>query len=208
MTFSTYFSEQARNPTGLFGRLVMSFVFDKGNAHLNGLVNELMSIKADDHVLEIGFGTGQLIYKMAKQISEGHILGIDISSSMVSIAERKNRKSIEAGIVKLIEGNFEEISYSNSSFTKVCSVNTIYFWPKPEIIAAKIANLLKPQGKLFIAFEDINQLKHKNLDDNIFKFYSTEDVKSLLLNAGFSRDVNIETRVRKKSIYHCVVGNK
>jgi hypothetical protein len=69
MNFSTFFSEQARKPKGLFGRIVMSFVFDKGNAYLNGFVNELMSVQANDHILEIGFGTWQLIKERAKQIN-------------------------------------------------------------------------------------------------------------------------------------------
>jgi len=37
MSFSTYFSEQARKPSGLFGRVVMPIVFDRGNAFLIGL---------------------------------------------------------------------------------------------------------------------------------------------------------------------------
>ena len=39
MNFSSFFSEQARRPDGLFGRVVMSIVFDKGNAFLNDFVN-------------------------------------------------------------------------------------------------------------------------------------------------------------------------
>ena len=67
MNFSSYFSEQARKPGGLFGRMVMSRVFDQGNAFLNDFVNELLSVHIDDRIIEIGFGTGKLIYKMAQQ---------------------------------------------------------------------------------------------------------------------------------------------
>jgi ubiquinone/menaquinone biosynthesis C-methylase UbiE len=101
MAFSTYFSKQARKPTGLFGHVVMSIIFNRGNAYINEFVNELMSVQSHDHVLEIGFGTGKLIQKMAQRIIEGHIEGIDISSSMVSIAKRKNKNYIAAGKVNL-----------------------------------------------------------------------------------------------------------
>ena len=37
MNFETFFSKQARKPTGLFGRLIMSKIFDLGNAVLNDL---------------------------------------------------------------------------------------------------------------------------------------------------------------------------
>ncbi len=208
MNFSTFFSEQARKPAGLFGRIVMSVVFDKGNAYLNGFVNERMSVQTNDHILEIGFGTGRLICEMAKQISGGRIEGIDFSSSMVSIAQRKNKKHIADGKVKILEGNFDEMPYKQNIFTKVCSVNTIYFWPKPENTAKKIAAILKPQGQFVVAFVDKNQLEQRNLNENVFHFYSEDDVKNLLISAGFSGDVSIESRMRGKSVFHCVVAKK
>ena len=91
MNFSTFFSEQARKPTGLFGLLVMSNIFNIGNAKLNRFVHEIMSVQENDHILEIGFGTGKLIYTMAKQIDKGLIEGVDFSSTMVSIAQKKIR---------------------------------------------------------------------------------------------------------------------
>lgn len=59
MSFSRFFSEQARKPTGLFGKLIMSTIFNIGNAKINRFVYEIMSVKKDDHILEIGFGTGK-----------------------------------------------------------------------------------------------------------------------------------------------------
>ncbi len=84
MNFSTFFSEQARKPSGLFGRLVMSNIFNIGNVRLNRFVNEILSVQENDHILEIGFGTGKLIYEMAKQIDQGLIEGVDFSSTMVT----------------------------------------------------------------------------------------------------------------------------
>ena len=110
MDFSTFFSKQARKPEGLFGRIVMRIVFDKGNAFLNDFVNDLMSVQPDDHIIEIGSGTGKLINNMAKKIDKGLIEGIDFSSAMVSIARKKNKESIAKGKVKIVEGNFDEIS--------------------------------------------------------------------------------------------------
>jgi ubiquinone/menaquinone biosynthesis C-methylase UbiE len=208
LKFSTFFSEQARRPTGVFGRMVMSVVFNQGNASLNGLVNKLMSVRADDRVIEIGFGTGKLIQKMAQQIDSGLIEGVDFSSTMVSIAKRRNKKNIQNGKVKILEGNFDEIHYKEESFTKACSVNTLYFWPKPEQTAKKIVEILKPEGKLLLAFEDIEQLEQRNLNKSIFHLYTKGEVQNLLINAGFSNDVSIKSTKRGKSVFHCVVAIK
>lgn len=208
MSFSSFFSEQARKPSGLFGRFFMSLVFDKGNAFLNNLVNELMAVKPDDHILEIGFGTGKLIHTMAKKLNGGLIEGVDFSNTMLSVAQKRNQKFIDAGIVKLFEGNFDELPFKGHTFTKACSVNTLYFWPEPVMTVKKVADLLIPGGKYIVAFEDIKQLQQRNLSDDIFRLYTQEDVENLLWNAGFSGDVRIESRKKGNMIFHCAVAIK
>lgn len=208
MGFSSFFAEQARRPDGLFGRMVMSIVFDQGNAFLNDFVNELMSVQIDDCIIEIGFGTGKLIYRMAQQIDKGTIEGVDFSKVMVSIARKRNKMNITNGKVKILEGNFDELPFEKESFTKACSINTLYFWPEPVHTARKIAEILKPDGKLILAFEDIEQLKQRKLNQEVFHLYSTGEVQDLLINAGFSKNVNIVSRKKGKSIFHCVVAIK
>jgi ubiquinone/menaquinone biosynthesis C-methylase UbiE len=208
MSFSTFFSEQARRPNGLFGRMIMSLVFDRGNAFLNGFVSEFMSVQPDDRIIEIGFGTGNLIKKMAQHIDKGLIEGVDLSSTMVSIALKRNKNSIARGKVKILEGNFDDMSYEKEIFTKACSVNTLYFWPEPKHTAKKIAKILRPDGKLILAFEDIEQLKQRKLDQEVFHFYSKGEVQDLLINAGFSKNVTLVSRKNGKSIYHCVIAIK
>jgi len=208
MNFSTFFSEQARRPGGLFGRMVMSIVFDKGNAFLNDFVSELMSVQADDRIIEIGFGTGKLIYKMAQQIDKGLIEGVDFSKVMVSIAQKRNKKNIAKGMVKIFEGNSDKMAYEKEKFSKACSVNTLYFWPAPVHTAEKIADILEPNGKLILAFEDIEQLKQRNLNQEVFHIYSKDEVQNLLINAGFSNNVSIVSRKKGKSIFHCAVAIK
>jgi ubiquinone/menaquinone biosynthesis C-methylase UbiE len=186
----------------------MRMVFDKGNAFLNNFVNDQMSVQTDDHILEIGSGTGKLINKMALKIDNGFIEGIDFSSEMVSIARKRNKENIAQGKVKIVEGNFDEISYENDSFTKACSVNTLYFWPSPASTTKKLAEILKPGGKLVLAFEDIGQLKRRNLNQDVFNLYSTDEVQDLLINAGFSHNVKIASRKKGKLSFHCVSASK
>ena len=208
MNFSTFFSKQARRPEGLFGRIVMRMVFDQGNAFLNNFANDLMSVQTDDRILEIGSGTGKLINKMAINIDNGLIEGIDFSSEMVSIARKRNEKNIAKGKVKIVEGNFDEISYEKNSFTKACSVNTLYFWPSPASTTKKLAEILKPGGILILAFEDIEQLKGRNLNQDVFNLYSIDGVKDLLINAGFAHNVKIVSRKKGDLIFHCGVAIK
>ncbi|MBW2410226.1 MAG: class I SAM-dependent methyltransferase [Deltaproteobacteria bacterium] len=208
MSFSDFFSKQARKPSGIFGRLVMSVIFDVGNARLNKFVNEVMSVQEDDRILEIGFGTGKLIHEMAKQIDRGLIEGVDFSKTMVSIAQKRNKKHIASGKVKIVRGNFDEMPYEKEGFNKVCSANTIYFWTDPETTAKKIAGILKPGGKFVAAFEDIAHLEQRRLNHDVFRLYSKDDVRNLLINAGFPQGVSIESRALGSSVLNCAIALK
>ena len=208
MGFSTFFSNQARKPSGLFGSIVMSTIFNIGNTYLNKMVNETIAVKDNDRVIDIGCGTGNLIKKMASQISDAYIEGVDFSPTMVSIARKKNKNLISEGKVNIVEGDFNTLPHQNESFDKVCSVNTIYFWPNPEIIAQKMSKILKPDGFVVIALEDIEQLKQRNLNPNVFRLYKTEKVKDLLSESGFRKDVDIKTKTNGKLKFHCVVAIK
>ena len=208
MGFAKFFAQQARKPSGLFGRFVMSRIFEKGNAFLNHCVKEIIAVNANDRILEIGFGTGQLIYDMAQHMNKGIIEGIEFSDEMISIAKKRNKKYITEGKVKILKGNFDEVEFENNTYDKICTINTIYFWNEPKKTAEKIARLLKPGGKFITAFEDNKQLQDRKLDEDIFQLYSAFDVKDLLFNSGFLTDVSIESRKKGKSKYHCVVGIK
>jgi ubiquinone/menaquinone biosynthesis C-methylase UbiE len=186
----------------------MSTIFDKGNAALNAFVLKLMAVQPDDRILEIGFGTGELIGKMAQQIRSGFIVGVDFSDTMVAIAQKRNKKHVGKSKVDLHRGNFDDMTFENDHFTKVCSVNTLYFWPDPGHTAKKIADVLKPNGKLVLAFEDIETLKQKKLSPDGFRLYSQDAVKDLLGRAGFSRDISIESTNRGNSVLHCAVAVK
>jgi len=104
------------------------------------LFYELMSVQVNDRIIEIGFGTGKLIRKMAKHIDSGLIEGVDLSSTMVSIAQKRNKNDIAEGKVKIIESNFDEILYEKDWFTMACSINTLYFWSITTV--ANFSNLL------------------------------------------------------------------
>ena len=45
MSFSSFFSEQAKKPKGMFGRSIMSAIFNIGNAKLNELVYKESAIQ-------------------------------------------------------------------------------------------------------------------------------------------------------------------
>lgn len=208
MIFPAYFSKQARKPTGMFGRFYMSRVFDKGNAELHALVKEALCIKGNDHVLEIGFGTGKLLKEIADDLYEGVIEGADFSDAMMSIAQVANKNHIKSGKVKLRMGDFDALPFDEQSFDKIFSVNTIYFWKEPKATIAKMYSLLKPGGKLVLGFIDRDQLEKTPLNEDVFQYYSTQDVTDLLAIDGSLNSVDIMAKKGERRTCFCAVGAK
>jgi ubiquinone/menaquinone biosynthesis C-methylase UbiE len=208
MSIKTFFSKQAGKPSGLFGRFVMSRIFDRGNVSLNEFMKDLLSIRDHDHILEIGFGTGKLIADMAQLVKTGVIEGIDVSTTMVALAAKRNKRYIAEGKVILRHGDFEEAAYPDDRFDIICSANTIYFWEHPDHCIQKIWRILKPGGKVILAFEDKAQLERRPLSTDVFHFYTQDDIKHLLSRNGFSCGIDIVSCKIRSQRYHCAVAVK
>ena len=145
---------------------------------------------------------------MAKLVDNVFIEGIDFSKTMVAVAQRKNRKHISSGKVNIRHGDFEKIAYRDNSFDKICSANTVYFWSAPDDYVKKIFRILKPDGKLVLAFEDNKQLEKRQLSTDVFHLYSREQMEELLQRNGFGKGVDMLSRDIKLKRYNCAVAVK
>ena len=111
----------------------MANIFDFGNARLNRFVYDILSPQAGDHILEIGFGTGKLIGKIAGQTNDCVAEGIDISDTMVSMARRNNKRHIAAGRVVIfyskseVEALLSDTDFSLDAATKPICIGSSVF---------------------------------------------------------------------------------
>lgn len=206
MGLASFFSRQARKPTGLFGRFVASQIFKRGNAGMNAFIGDGLSIKDGDHVLEIGFGPGELIHAMAGRVGRGRVEGVDFADTMLAIAERRNKKYIAAGRVRLHLGDFDAMIFDGRRFDTIVTVNTVYFWPQPEATIARIAGLLKPGGRLAVGFHDKADMQSAHLSRDVFRLYSAEDMEALLATCGAFQSVAVIARKVKTKTLCCAFG--
>jgi ubiquinone/menaquinone biosynthesis C-methylase UbiE len=208
MRFATFFSNQARKPTGLFGRFVASQIFKKGNAEMNAFIYDSLPISEGDHVLEIGFGPGELIHAMADCVDSGRVEGVDFADTMLAVAQRKNRDHMRSGKVRLRLGDFDAMSFDDCRFDTIVTVNTVYFWQNPEATIAKIADLLRPGGRLAIGFHEKAEMQDPKLSRDVFRFYSHRDMQALLADCGAFEDIGVTSRKGKTRTLFCAVGIK
>ncbi len=185
----------------------MSHLFNTGNAELNQFIKDLLDLQEHDAVLEIGFGPGALLSQMAQITTKGLVEGIDFSDAMVEQAQKTNQHYIAQQRVKIQKGDCDNLPYGPEAFDKVCTSNTIYFWENPKAIFKEIFRVVKPGGRLVVGFRDADQMKALPLSKDVFHFYTGDDVKTLLSNAGFS-PVRIEKKESQPLVSYCAVGIK
>lgn len=114
---------------------------------------EQLDIKEGEVVLEIGFGTGNALIKIAEYAGRsGFVYGIDISPKMVEATIRKIKKRSLPDRIRLTCGDAIRLPYSNKKFDAVFLSFTLELFDTPEIpkILKEVKRVLKPDGRLGI----------------------------------------------------------
>ena len=164
---------------------MVPFFMNVSNRQLNNWTIHLLDIKPTDRVLELGFGPGLGICKVAAIATEGLVSGVDFSELMVRKAQKRNAVAIAAGRVDLKQGDVSPLPYDNQTFDKVIAIQLIYFCQPPHIFLKESRRVLKPGGKIavsFIAKEDM--AKYKFTKTGVFVLIPCEDTLKLCNEGG------------------------
>jgi SAM-dependent methyltransferase len=149
---------QFGRPTGLVGRLVgLVMAVRPSNRERNRRTVELLHIRPDDRVLEVGYGPGLAVQWVAERALRGKVVGIDHSALMDRKAARRNARAIEAGRVELHVASLDAMPKFEAPFDKVLAVNVYMFWPNPGGVLATLASLMKFGGTIALTFQPRNR---------------------------------------------------
>lgn len=107
----------------------------------------LMNLQPKDRVLDLGCGTGWASRRLARIVTGGEVVGIDVADEMLRRAEQTS-----AGIqnVRYIWGSAEKIPAENNFFTKVLSVESFYYYANQGKALDELRRVMAPGGRLFI----------------------------------------------------------
>lgn len=108
---------------------------------------ELLELRPDDSVLDVGCGTGWLARRLAPLLQQGRVVGMDVAEEMV---RRATQASNGFANVQFITGNVSKIPWADRDFTKVLSVESAYYWPEPADGLKEIVRVLRPSGSAWI----------------------------------------------------------
>jgi arsenite methyltransferase len=207
MGASRFMADQLRKPSGMFGRIVMSRFFNRSSAAINKLTLASLALEPGDRVLEVGFGSGDLISRIAPLVPGGSVAGVDFSPEMVDVCARRFSSLVRSERVELQCAAAEKLPYDADGFTKACTVNTIYFWPDPSVPLGELWRVLCADGRLVVGFSPPAALKKLPVTKHGFALYEPEDVRRLLAEAGFG-SIEMIPGSGPRGEFVCAVGTK
>lgn len=104
------------------------------------------NIPAGAKVLDVACGAGQTAIPLARIGIQ--VTGVDIASNL--IAEARRRAAVEGLNVQFDEGDAEQLPYEDASFDVVFSLIGAMFAPQPEKVAAEMARVCRPGGRIIM----------------------------------------------------------
>src|SRR4030095_6258666 len=144
-------NQQFEKPSGGLGRLA-GWLMSLSNRQKNEWLISKINPQPGEHLLEIGYGNGDVIEVLAGSMHNSFIAGIDHSSLMYRQAIRNNKKHISGNKVALHLGTVWELDYPPHSFDVIFGSNIHFFWKNPEKEFKVLRELLKPGGRLLMVF--------------------------------------------------------
>lgn len=114
---------------------------------------EVADVKPGYVVLEVGFGTGQTLIKLARKVKDGgRVCGIDISPKMLEKTKMLLKRYGLSERVDLQLGDARKLAYEDNVFDVVFSSYMLDLIDTPEIplILAEFRRVLKPGGRLVL----------------------------------------------------------
>jgi len=177
-------ASQLRQPHGEYA-IEVGERMNEGNFQINMFTIETLHAEAGDHILEIGGGNGLFVKNILSTSPSIHYTGCDYSEIMIEQAIQRNAAFIKLGQARFYNTNAEELPFDDAQFNKVFSVNTIYFWDKPELILSEVYRVLKPQGKFIISLRPKSSMQYYPFVKYGFCMFTKEDLVNLLSENNF-----------------------
>ncbi len=105
-------------------------------------------------VLDVGYGGGRTIEKLAMTATHGKVSGVDYAAGSVAVSRSRNKNLIEAGRLNIRQASVSDLPFAANAFNLlVTAIETQYYWPDLPNDMREILSVLKPGGTLAVVAE-------------------------------------------------------
>jgi SAM-dependent methyltransferase len=114
---------------------------------------ERLSVGPRDRALELGFGSGRLLFAVAARAVQGFVAGVEPEEFALRHTQRRCERLVRERRVQLLRGTSRDLSaFGTESFDKVYGVHVTYFWDDPLPHLFEIRRVLRPGGRLLLGY--------------------------------------------------------
>lgn len=108
-----------------------------------------MKLKADEHIADIGAGSGYYTFRMARKVPDGKVYAVDIQSEMLEIMHRKIKKD-KISNVEVVKGQERSPNLAENSVDMVLMVDVYHELSHPKEMMQQVVKALKPNGRFVL----------------------------------------------------------
>lgn len=101
-------------------------------------------------ILDLGTGPGYLPIEIARQSSEIHITGVDLSRKLIQMAQKNASAASLENRVNFQPGNAGKLDFADSSFDMVISTGMLHSIREPQKVLQEIYRVLKAGREAWI----------------------------------------------------------
>ncbi len=132
---------------------VYDLLADRSEAPVRRAGLDLLKARAGEKVLEIGFGTGHSLVRLADAVGpHGQVLGLDLSDKMLAVARVAVARAALADRVRLRRGDAAHLPYADGGLDAVFMSFTLELFDTPEIpeVLNECRRVLRPGGRIVV----------------------------------------------------------
>lgn len=180
-------SSQLRKPTGETGKEIGK-ALNESNQRLYELAFQMMNLRKNDQVLEIGFGNGIHFSEYFKLQPKLSVTGADFSEDMCAEAKAYNAELIASKKLSLHCEETSALPFPDMYFGLAVALNVIYFLDPPKVHLQEIRRILKPNGHFLIGYRPRHSAEHLAFTKQNFILYEQDELdelESLFKQNGF-----------------------
>jgi ubiquinone/menaquinone biosynthesis C-methylase UbiE len=115
------------------------------------LAAEVAGVIQAGEVLEIGPGPGFIAIEIARLLPDVHIIGLDLSETMIEIATGNAQEHGVSERAEFRAGDASKMPFEEASFDFVISSGSLHHWKEPERIFREVHRVLKPGCQALIS---------------------------------------------------------
>ncbi|MBS9776367.1 MAG: class I SAM-dependent methyltransferase [Fusobacterium sp.] len=173
---------QVACPSGEFGIKVAKTMNESNIGMTIGTI-DFLEIKDEDYILELGHGNCGHLDKVLEAGKNIKYHGLEISETMFNEAQKNS--SNNSNLVEFKHYDGEKIPYSDETFDKIFTVNTIYFWEAPEKNLTEMNRVLKKNGLCVLTYGNREFMEKMPFVGEKFKLYDQDMIKEVIAKTEF-----------------------